>query len=277
MKKDCGQSYRFMHKTTETGSQVGLIPVLCKSWSCNKCRPQKASQVKAFIRKHFSDGELWMLTFTYHHRGTAENAWKNIGKNLNNMLTYAHKYSGKFNYLRMVEPHKDGLWPHVHMIVDVNIATARFVKNVTSWGFGWNFHCKPIEAFQASNYLSKYLTKPWPPGQAELLRQITRTRIVSASRKLGPIFKTESSWKVVKLSNPWQGVHSLLSATVTDLRKEGATKIDVELLGDGFLIESDGILSRSFIEAISNQLDELTSRSARICRVSDDVLGAVPF
>jgi len=277
MSSECGQIYRFMVKNTETGSQVGLIPVLCKSWSCDKCRPQKASQVKAFIRKNFSEGDLWILTFTYYHKGTPLNAWKNIGKNLNNMLSYARKYSGTFNYLRMVEPHKDGLWPHIHMIVSKDIATANFVKLVTAWGFGWNFHCKPIEAFQASNYLSKYLTKKWPEGDAELLRQITRTRIVSSSRRLGPIFKTDSTWKVVKLSNPWRGVHFLLNAVVSDLKKEGATSIDVELPGEGFLIKSDGILSQSFVHAISDSLYWICDVQHHVAYVGYKPLGAVPF
>ncbi len=252
MSEKCGQSYRFMVKNTETGSQIGLIPVLCKSWSCEVCRPKKADQVKAFIRKSFVDRKLWMLTFTYHHKGTALNAWKHLGSNLNNMLSYARKYNGKFNYVRMVEPHKDGSWPHIHMLVDSNIATSNFVRNVTNWGFGWNFHCKPIEPIRASNYICKYLTKSWPAGDADALRQATKTRIVSSSRGLGPIFKTKSDWSVIKLSNPSRGVQALLSASITDLKQEGATSIEVELISDGFIVNSDGFLSETFIASISS-------------------------
>lgn len=252
MRDSCGQSYRFMIKNKGTGSQIGLIPVLCKSWNCVTCRPKKAQQVKAFIRKSFTGKPAWMLTFTYFHKGTALNAWKKIGANMNNMLTYARKNSGLFNYVRVVEPHKDGSWPHVHMLVDKNIASTNFVKNVTNWGFGWNFHCVPIPPIKASNYISKYLTKSWPEGDAELHRQFTKTRIVSSSRALGPIFKTKSEWTVVKLSNPSRGVHALLNAAVTDLKKFGATEIEVELISDGFLITSDGNLSPGFVSTISD-------------------------
>ncbi len=252
MKRKCGQTYRFMFKNTGTGSQVGLIPVLCKSWNCVVCRPKKAQQVKAFIRRSFAGKPTWMLTFTYSHKGTALNAWKNIGSNLNNMLTYARKDTGKFNYVRIVEPHKDGSWPHIHMLVDRNICSPSFVKLITKWGFGWNFHCVPIPPIKASNYISKYLTKSWPEGDAELLRQFTKTRIVSSSRSLGPIFKTKSDWTVVKLSNPSRGVHGLLNSSVVDLKKNGATQIEVEIISDGFIITSDGQMSPDFLSAISD-------------------------
>lgn len=277
MSKDCGKSYRFMQKSSETGSQIGLIPVLCKSWSCETCRPNKAGIVKAFIRKNFSDSPVWMLTFTYYRKGTSLNAWKGIGSNINNMLSYARKYSGKFNYIRIVEPHKDGSWPHVHMLVDTNIATPSFVKNVTNWGFGWNFHCKPMDGFKASNYLSKYLSKPWPKGDADLLRQFARTRIVSNSRALGPIFKSHSDWKVIKLTHPWRGVHQLLNTAVNDLKANGALIIDVEIIGDGFLITADAPLTLGFVRNVTGPLLNMIhdAKSApRICKLLD---GNTPF
>lgn len=277
MSESCGQSYRFMYKNTETGSQVGLIPVLCKSWSCVECRPKKASQVKGFIRKHFGDSELWMITLTFHHRGTALNAWKNIGKSLNRLLTYARKYTGKFNYVRIVEPHQDGSWPHVHMLVDKDIASVGFVKNIESWGFGWNFCCSPMDGIKASNYLSKYLTKPWPDGDADLLRQFARTRIVSSSRNLGPIFKTESSWKVVKLENPVRGVHQMANAVVIEMRKEGATTIEYECISEGFIIKSDATLSPGFVECLSGSVAHLIDYCDRASYLSAERVGIVRF
>lgn len=277
MTKECGQSYRFMHKVTETGSQVGLIPVSCKSWSCPKCRHIKADQVKAFIRKHFSSCKVWMLTFTYNRSSTALEAWKNMGENLNRMLTYARKYSGSFNYVRVVEPHKDGSWPHIHMLVDTPIATTTFVKNITNWGFGWNFHCKLMEGLQASNYMSKYLTKEWPSGDADLLRQIARTRIVSSSRKLGPIFKSTSDWSVVKLSNPSYGVQHLLNRLIQSFRRNGATKIDVELFSQGFLVTSDATLSPKFVRSISCPEDWLKRELETRNRIGIVHFDRVPF
>ena len=277
MSQGCGQNYRFMYKNEGTGSQVGLIPVLCKSWSCPVCKPKKAQQVKGFIRKHFGTAELWMITLTFYHRGTALNAWKGIGKSLNRLLTYARKYSEKFNYVRIVEPHKDGSWPHVHMLVDKDICSINFVKNVENWGFGWNMHCTPMDGIKGSNYLSKYLTKPWPEGDADLLRQIARTRIVSASRELGPIFKTETTWKVVKLANPSRGIQQLASSVVAEMRKNGATDINYECISEGFIIKSDGFLSPEFIECISGPLADLIECNNTVLHLNSEPLRSVPF
>lgn len=254
MNSKCGQTYLFMHKTTDKGSDVALIPLLCKSWSCKTCRPKKADQVKLFIRKNFTERKVWMLTFTYSHVGTALNAWKGIGKDLNRMLSFARKYTGKFNYVRVVEPHKDGSWPHVHMLVDKDICSVNFVKLVTEWGFGWNFHCEPMDGVKASNYMSKYLTKEWPEGDADLLRQLSKTRIVSSSRELGPIFKCVSDWKVVKLPNPWRQIPYMRDSVVTELHKESASTIEITPINEGFYIKSDAVMSSGFIEAISDPL-----------------------
>lgn len=277
MNNKCGQTYLFMHKTTKKGSDVALIPLLCKSWSCSICRPKKADQVKLFIRKNFSKRKVWMLTFTYNHRGTALNAWRGIGNNLNRMLSYARKYNEKFSYVRVVEPHKDGSWPHIHMLVDKDICSNQFVKMVTEWGFGWNFHCEPMDGAKASNYMAKYLTKEWPDGDADLLRQISKTRIVSSSRELGPIFAGGSDWKVVQLPNPWRQIPYLRKAVVSELHKQFAFEIVITPINEGFYLKSDAILSPLFFDSISDPLSWDSCDEARLRRSGIILESSVPF
>jgi len=248
----CGRVYRLMYKDDGVGSETALIPTLCKSWSCPTCRLKKAMEVRSFIRNNFASKKVWMITITFSHQGTPLGAWKSIGKNLNRMLCYARKYTGRFNYIRVVEPHKDGSWPHIHMLVDQNICSPAFVSLVTSWGFGWNFHCTVMDGVKASNYMSKYLTKPWPQGDGDLLRQMAKTRIVSASRALGPIFYIKPSWKIVEMSNPFRQIPFLETAVVQDLHEQGATMILVTPIADGFFIKADAVLSPNFIKSIKD-------------------------
>jgi hypothetical protein len=250
--KKCGTQYLLMQKVAASRSEVAFIPLLCKSWSCETCRPKKAEIVRAFIRKSFIGKKVWMMTFTFYHSGTALDAWKKIGSCVNRMLTYARLHCGAFDYIRVVEPHKDGSWPHVHLLSTVPFSDTTFVKLVTDWGFGWNFHCAPIDALKASNYVSKYLTKPWPEGDADLLRQISKTRIVSCSRSLGSIFSKPSNWKLIPLSNPFRQIPYLRTAVIAELTDQGATVIEVKTIAEGFHIKADASLSSEFVDFLSD-------------------------
>jgi hypothetical protein len=189
-----------------------------------------------------------MLSITFFHNGDAIEAWENIGKYCNRMLTYARKYSGNFNYVRVVEPHADGEWPHIHLVVDKPIDDVRFVKKITDWGFGWNFHSKPMTGIGAARYVSKYLTKDWPSGNADLYRVMTKTRIVTSSRSLGPIFKTHSSWRLVTFDHPKEQLEFIQAAMISELRKNGATYVSMSPLLSGFTCESEVRCSSDFID-----------------------------
>jgi len=247
---NCGKKFIFIKKRKGTRYVYAFLPATCKSWSCSTCRPVKADVVKDFIRTSFEEKPLWMLSITFFHSGTALEAWEAIGKNCNRMLTYARKYSGAFNYVRVVEPHKDGNWPHIHLLVDKPIAGTNFVKKVTDWGFGWNFHSKRMSAVAASNYVSKYLTKAWPDGDGDIYRIMTKTRIVTSSRVLGPIFKQHSSWELVEFDRPKEMLAFFRACMVNELHKNGASFVQVSPFGTGFICESDVSCSDMFLESI---------------------------
>lgn len=276
-KENCRRKYLFLQKSTKTGSKVALIPALCKSWSCPVCRKRKSEQVRSYIKKHFIGQNAWMITITFFHSGEPLDAWKKIGKSINRLLTYARKYSGKFDYVRVVEPHKDGSWPHMHMIVNKHLATPNFVKLVTNWGFGWNFEEQPMSGEKAANYMSKYLTKPWPEGDADLLRQISKTRIVSNSRSLGPIFTKPSTWTAINLTRPIFQVPQSASAVLNEVHKNGATEVKYTPISDGWIIEADAELSPEFVECIEDlfRTDDLQRHHFAYMKVCHQ--NAVPF
>jgi len=247
---DCGKKFLYLKKRTITGWRYSVLPSLCKTWSCDRCRPKKAKIVQRFIESNFKSRPLWMLSITYFHSGDLIETWKKIGETCNRLLTYAHKYSGKFDYVRIVEPHADGSWPHIHILCDKPIATERFVKLITNWGFGWNFHSRPMDSVGAASYVSKYLSKKWPDGNAELMRVLSRVRIVSGSRSLGAVFTKSHDWICINYdfdSTRTEFMHSIL---IQELKKRGCTYVISTTVGSGFVLDSDICLPDDFENSV---------------------------
>lgn len=250
-KSSCGKKFLFLRKKIGKKHIYAWLPSYCKSWSCPDCRKVKANVVRDFIKEKFSGKPTWMLTFTFKHTGDALSTWKTLGKMCNRMLSFARKESGSFQYIRVVEPHKDGNWPHVHMLVTKPIASQKFVKQVTQWGFGWNFHSTRMSALSGARYISKYLSKPWPDGDGDLYRIISKTRVVSSSRDLGPIFKTSPSWTLVEYDRPEEQIPMIKQAIINELHERNALFVTLSPVGHGFICESDIDLPDAFLDEMT--------------------------
>lgn len=248
----CGIRFLYLTKFINKQHIFAFVPARCKSWSCLTCRRVKSKIIKTFIQNKFKGESLWLMSLTYFHTGSPETAWSNIGKTVNRLLSYAHKMHGNFNYIRIVEPHADGNWPHIHILINKDVMDNRFVKLVTSWGFGWNFHSKMIDCKSSSVYLSKYLSKPWPIGQGNLLRIITKTRLVSASRSLGAIFTKNSEWDCISYDKPSKHTEFYFNQIIHSLKDKGAGYIMTKTFGPGFIIKSDIEISISDIESCAD-------------------------
>lgn len=249
---ECCKNYLYLSKKIKDLHYFAFVPARCKSWSCPKCRPIKANIVKNYIKNNFDSPSLYMLTLTFFHSGDVLDCWDTLGKKWNRMRTYIAKKYGKFDYLRMVEPHKKGGWPHLHILIKGCVIDKKITKMITKWGFGWNMECQRISNKDASEYVSKYLTKAWPSENADLLRQQSKTRIVSVSRGMPAIFKTESDWEVVQHSIPSDRTNFYLNAFIGYLRKKIALYIHAEPFCDGFIIESDVEIDIEAVERISD-------------------------
>lgn len=235
----CGESFSILKKQVDNLHIFGFFPNLCKSWSCTKCRSVKAAQVRNYIQKHFTGDTLYMLTFTMFRSESGETSWKSIAAAWNRLRTAAVRRHGKFSYLRVLEPHKKGGYPHMHVLVDKNISSQYIVKKITAFGFGWNFHCEPITQEVAKNYVSKYLTKGWDNIEAEELRKVTKARIVSVSRGLPPVFYRAPTWEAVKTDVPTDHAKYVHARCIQFLKSKHAdTVYSVPKFG-GFMIVSD--------------------------------------
>lgn len=180
-----------------------------------------------------------MMTLTFFRSQDVLSCWNEIGKKCNRLLTYMRLRHKDVKYIRVIEPHKIGGWPHIHILTDRYVLDSGLSKKLTKWGFGWNFHSKHVPAKTGAGYISKYLSKPWPEGSADLYRTVSRTRIVSASRNLGPIFAKDPQWELVSYGKNKVDIESLVQVTVNELRKCKAIAIEVHRSKNSAVIFSD--------------------------------------
>ena len=236
---ECGKKYLYLRQKLNSHHLFAFVPARCKSWSCPVCRPLKSRIVKNYIRDNFNSPNLFMLTLTFYHTGSALDAWKKLGSCWNRLRTYVAKKYGKFDYIRVVEPHKKGGWPHLHILIKGCIIDSSILKKVTEWGFGWNAQVTPISSKSAGYYISKYLSKAITIISADLLRQSAKARIVCVSRGMPPIFTIKSEWEVVKYDQPSHNAKFMANAIITILKERKADIILCKPLGEGFIIESN--------------------------------------
>ena len=236
---DCGKKFLYLQKKVEHSYFFAFVPTYCKSWSCPKCRLIKSAIVKKYVKDNFTTDNLYMLTLTFYHSGNAIDAWKKIGDCWNRSRTYIAKMSGRFDYLRIVEPHKKGGWPHLHVLIKGCNINQGILKKITDWGFGWNAQVERISTTVAAHYVSKYLSKPWDSVDADIMRQSTNTRIVCVSRGMPPIFTKKSEWEIVKYDCPEEHATFMHSVLVAYLMTRGASYVLSKQHGPGFIIESD--------------------------------------
>lgn len=248
---ECGKSFLYIRKKTLSSYLFAFVPSRCKSWSCPKCRPIKANIVRDYVKRNFTGDDLYMLTLTFYHTGNVLDAWKNLGSCWNRMRTYVTKFRGKFNYIRIVEPHAKGGWPHLHILIDGCVIDSGIMKMVTKWGFGWNTQLMRISGKNASVYLSKYLTKEWPAGSADINRLATKTRIVSVNRGMPAIFTCKSEWSCVQHSIPSDHALFYCNAIIRLLKERGCTYALSSPFSDGFIIQSDIAISDGLLERLS--------------------------
>lgn len=235
----CGEKFLYLSKKVTSGSLLAFVPSRCKSWSCPHCRPLKAQRVRDYIIENFTTEPLYMMTLTFFHSGEVLDCWKTLGQKWNRMRTYLAKKYGKFTYLRLVEPHKKGGWPHLHILVQGFTSLPKAEDRVTQWGFGWNYHCKQMPPKAAAHYVSKYLTKEWPDSDVDVLRVASKCRIVSVSRSLPAIFSVKSDWDVMQYDEPSGNAIFLCNAIINFLKEKKATFVTSKAFGGGFIIHSD--------------------------------------
>lgn len=235
----CGEKYIYLNKKVGSLYYYCFVPSLCKSWNCPTCRPKKAGIVQKYILDNFDSDDIYMLSFTLFHSGDPSAAWKYISEFWNKLRTSVAKKSGKFTYMRVIEPHKDGKWPHMHILIKGSDKIYELFVKSTICGFGWNCHSRHVTINDASYYITKYLTKEWPSGDAEYYRILHKTRIVCVSRDLPAIFSHKSEWICTRYDEMNDRSRFYLNVLIGLLKKENAIYIESRNYCGGFLLISD--------------------------------------
>jgi len=197
MDSKCYTHYLHLVKLEGSVKHDLFVPSRCKSWGCESCRSIKARIVMDFIKRSFAGQTLYMLTFTDDHKGDVLETWKDLGNRWNLFRTWFTKMYGKFQYVRVIEPHKSGGWPHMHVLINVKPNEAKVRSMLKRWRWGYIYDQMEISPTGAAQYVSGYLTKKWPGNLANQMRQETKTRIVQASQSLGAIFSRRSDWHLM--------------------------------------------------------------------------------
>lgn len=125
---------------------VTRINKVCNQWKCPKCSERKYRMLLERLR----DGELlrqaerlvtddikygWLfITLSvpgqvYRKSHTKLEAVDELRKNGNKLITAMKKRYGKFHYIAVVEPQRDG-YPHIHMLM---VGEKRIPKSILAW------------------------------------------------------------------------------------------------------------------------------------------------
>lgn len=246
----CGEKFLYLQKQIGDKHLIAFVPARCKSWSCPDCRSIKSKIVKDYIETNFRDEKTYMLSLTFFHVGTALDAWLKLGKCWNLMRTYCVDKYGSFKYVRIVEPHKKGGWPHVHIVLNKNIIDSDIIKKITSWGFGWQMDNSVIDATDAARYVSKYLTKGGFYEDADIMRVSSKCRVVCVSRGMPAMFTARSHWECVKFDMPNTQSKYLCSSILQKLLDLDCTYVVSSPSSGGFIIESNLELSTNWLNDI---------------------------
>jgi len=180
----------------------------CKRWECASCRRIKAAQIQAAIQRLWVRKQLWFLTLTFRRSASPLATWHRVGPSWNRLRSYFQRRGLRFSYVRIVEPHKSGGYPHLHVLVDRFLPAQALGKLLVGWGFGWQMRFVRVNSEGAGSYISKYVSKDWPDKHAYTLRREARTRVVSVSRSVGPLAPRSVGWILWASSLRWENVEA---------------------------------------------------------------------
>lgn len=182
-----------------------IIKARCKLWSCPYCSKVNAHQHRIRILNGINElrnkgHEFSFVTVTSHEKLRSTDAclaiWRKAWKRLRERLRRFLKANGQDDLVFVIttEFHKDGRL-HWHILINTSLGSRWWKDNSRSVGLG--YQCKSIKmdsAIQATNYLSKYLSKGL--ATASFPRKMRRI-VYSQNFPNKPSLTTAYEWKVL--------------------------------------------------------------------------------
>ncbi len=193
----CGRWTVFGKVNTDNGEVIRVVRLGCKCWTCPRCGPKRAKQLRAAIAKKATELKLnRFLTLTLDHKScTPDESLKHIRSCWNKFRTYLKReYGQSITFISVLEPQKSG-HAHLHILVDRYI-DQRWISN--KWravGGGPMVDIRQVDIHRISAYLSKYLTK-----ELLLSRYYTKYRRYTTSRDIRLFDKPPKGfWTLIRL------------------------------------------------------------------------------
>lgn len=154
-----------------------VIPMLCKSWACPRCRKKKTRQWTAIA----IDGKperFITLTCDRDRFASVEHAFQVMAKAFSKLVARIRRKFGSFEYIRVWELHKSG-YPHLHIMQRGGYIPQKWLSE--TWdelGVGKIVDIRKIHRPQVTAaYVTKYMGK----GLAVLSEKFRGLRLIVKS------------------------------------------------------------------------------------------------
>jgi len=161
----------------ETGA-VLIIPMRCKSWLCDRCRPSKAARAIDMVVRGDPDRFL-TLTCNPNQHESPQDALTCMKAAWPRFVRKMRKHFGSFEYSLVWELTKAG-WPHIHAAVRSGYLPQSAISK--AWR---EYSGSPVvyittikNAIHTAKYLAKYLYK----DPANAIRLLGRSNLVQYSK-----------------------------------------------------------------------------------------------
>ena len=145
-----------------TGSEVGIYPLRCKSWSCPVCGRKKARATIARVKAGMGLGSCRFLTLTSPAGESGEDSYLRFPARWKRFHMRLERRFGRIEYVAVVEPQKRGA-AHVHVVYrGPFIPQAWLSRAAAASGFGRIADIRRSHP-KLMSYLAKYLAKGLDP------------------------------------------------------------------------------------------------------------------
>jgi len=201
----CGSRSLILKSEGDGGTSAAFLRLRCHSWLCPHCRPRKARRFSRAVESFFSGRRVRLLTITVDRSASLWESWKSISGRWNHLRTIMTREFGKFSFVRVVEPQPKSGYPHFHILVDCFVPAVSFSALLRQSGFGKIWDVRLIHSREAFFYVRKYLSKPWPFGEALDASVEFRSRRISGSRGFSLANSSGVRWSVVGLVESQRG------------------------------------------------------------------------
>ena len=207
---------------SETGKAV-VIPLTCKSWACDRCRPRKARQWKA-IAELGKPERFITLTCAPEQYKTPAHAMLKMTKAWTKLVEEIRKEWGEMEFIKVWELTKDG-WPHLHILQRGCWIRQKWLsEHWQKLGGGKIVDIRTVKnAKIAVKYIIKYLGK----GFGVMCKQWPNKRLISKSR--GWVLPVEDEPQPEpRIQYTWYRLKEHIADILKDLARCGVQELEYE-------------------------------------------------